>query len=309
LDVNDLKILELLDKNSRFPYDAIGQIVGLTGNAVRSRVIQMINDQVIENFVFKIHPKVFGVKTAYLKYTMNDKINTAEIVNEKIGKDPRYVEIITGINGEAVIRIYGRGDEDLKEAIGKLRNKMKQFQFDYLVKRYIPPLEEVKINNSLLKVMDCLIDDVRMSVADLAKKCNMTSKSVKYYLEQIKIQKIGRFSINFQPYKVTKRIFVNILISKPNLDYIQFANIFESLKQDLNSYILKDYLLVDPPGVFCDITAESLEQIDTIEHKIIEYLKDDYEFKKMFPSKKVYRTNLINRIVKEKIERLNVLSD
>jgi hypothetical protein len=61
--------------------------------------------------------------------------------------------------------------------------------------------------------------------------------------------------------------------------------------------------------VFCDITAESLEQIDILEHKITDYLKDGYEFQKMFPSKKVYRPNLIHRIIRKRIEELNIEKD
>lgn len=312
LDINDLKILEFLDKNSRVPYDSIGKTVGLTGNAVRSRVIQMIDDQVIEKFVFKIHPEIFGVKTVYLKFRCLDKINTAKIIEERIEseKDPRFAEIITGINGEVVVLVYGQGQADLQSAIKDLKKKFHDFEFGFQIERYIPPLEEVKLNNSLLKIINCLIDNVRMSVADLAKICNMTSKSVKYYLKQIELQKIGRFSVNYQPYKISKRVFVNFFISKPKMDYIQFANLFEGLKKDLNSAIFKDYLLVTPPGIFCDITVESLEEIDLIEKRIIHFLKDDYHYEKMFPSRVIFRKqNLVHEIIRKKISELETVRD
>lgn len=312
MDINDLKILEYLDKNSRVPYDKIGRSVNLTGNAVRSRVIQMINDQVIEKFVFKIHPEIFGVNTVYLKFKCPDKINTAKIVEQRIGidKDPRFAEIITGINGEVVVHVYGQGEENLQAAIKELKKKFHDFEFGFQIQRYIPPLEEVKLNNSLLKIINCLIDNVRMSVADLAKICNMTSKSVKYYIKQIELQKIGRFSVNYQPYKISKRIFVNFFITKSKMDYIQFANLFEGLKKDINSAIFKDYLLVDPPGIFCDITVESLEEIDIIERRIIHFLKEDYHYEKMFPSRVIFSSsNLVYEIIKKKISELETVKD
>jgi hypothetical protein len=96
------------------------------------------------------------------------------------------------------------------------------------------------------------------------------------------------------------------------MDYIQFANLFEGLKKDINSNsaIFKDYLLVDPPGIFCDITVESLEEIDIIEKRIIHFLKDDYSFSKMFPSRVIFRKqNLVYEIIRKKISELETVKD
>ena len=93
------------------------------------------------------------------------------------------------------------------------------------------------------------------------------------------------------------------------MDYIQFANLFEGLKKDINSAIFKDYLLVDPPGIFCDITVESLEEIDLIERRIIHFLKEDYHYEKMFPSRAIFRNNLVYEIIRKKISELETVKD
>lgn len=307
MDENDLKILEILNEDSRTPYDLIGKRVNLTGNAVRTRVVRMIDDGVIDNFVFKIRPEIFGISTCYVSFVYPQKLNAAEIINKKLDHDPHYDEVLTGIDGTTIIHVMGEGENGLAKAIDNLKSKLSDIEFDYVIRRYMPPYEEAKLNNSLLKVISCLIRDVRMSVAELARECNMTSKSVKYYLEQISEQKIGRFSANYQPYKVSRRYFVNIFISKPDTDYIHFANMFDALKKDLKGLIFNDYLLVDPPGIFCDVTTESLEEIDQIEQKIMSFLKDNYIFVKMFPSRAVYRNNLVNKLIREKIKKLETV--
>ena len=129
MDVNDLKILELLDKNSRLPYDSIGKAINLTGNAVRSRVVQMINDKVIEKFVFKIQSEIFGIKTSYVKFSYPEKTNLADVIEKRIGYDIRYSEIITGIDGEVVIKVNDLGNKNLQIAIEDLKKKLKDFQF------------------------------------------------------------------------------------------------------------------------------------------------------------------------------------
>ena len=73
--------------------------------------------------------------------------------------------------------------------------------------------------------------------------------------------------------------------------------------------IFNNHLLVDPPGVYCEITTESLEEIDQIEHNIRSFLEDDYTFTKIFPSKIIYRNNLIQKIVQDRIAALEKLVD
>ena len=81
MDENDLKILEILSEDSRTPYDVIGKKVDLTGNAVRTRVIRMIEDGVVEQFIFKIHPDVFDIKNCYVYFKYPQSANIAENIN------------------------------------------------------------------------------------------------------------------------------------------------------------------------------------------------------------------------------------
>ncbi len=316
MDENDLKILEILDEDSRTPYDLIGKRVNLTGNAVRTRVIRMIEDGVIERFIFKIHPSIFGVSSCFVYFKYPQSGNIAEIINKKIGHDPHFCEIISGYDpsyqgndGSVIVYVMGSGNEDLEKHVEKLKRKINDVGEFLVIKRYTPPVEKVKINNSLLKVIYALIKDVRTSVATLAKDCKMTSKSVKYYLDQITRFKIGRFSINTQPNKISQRIFINLYISKENVDYIRFEQLFDSILREIKSAIFNNQLLVDPPGVYCEVTTESLEEIDLIEHKIRSFMKEDYTFTKMFPSKIIYRNSLIQKIVEDRMVSLDKLTD
>ncbi|TFG17090.1 MAG: winged helix-turn-helix transcriptional regulator [Promethearchaeota archaeon] len=316
MDENDLKILEILDEDSRTPYDLIGKRVNLTGNAVRTRVIRMIEDGVIERFIFKIHPSIFEVSSCFVYFKYPQSGNIAEIINKKIGHDPHFCEIISGYDpsyqgndGSVIVYVMGSGNEDLEKHVEKLKRKINDVSEFLVIKRYTPPVEKVKINNSLLKVIYALIKDVRTSVATLAKDCKMTSKSVKYYLDQITRFKIGRFSINTQPNKISQRIFINLYISKENMDYIRFEQLFDSILREIKSAIFNNQLLVDPPGVYCEVTTESLEEIDLIEHKIRSFMKEDYTFNKMFPSKIIYRNSLIQKIVEDRMVSLDKLTD
>ncbi|MHA1729689.1 MAG: Lrp/AsnC family transcriptional regulator [Promethearchaeota archaeon] len=310
MDAKDLKILELLIENSRLPYNTIGEEVNLTGNAVRARITSMMDDKVIENFVFKIRPGVFGVKSVLAAFFPKkaDKFDTPEVLDKKIGFDPRFPEIITGINGRTVIRIYEYEEKNLQETIDELQFKMNNYKFSFLIRKKITVYGKISINTSLLKVINCLLQDVRMPIADISRFSNISSKSVKFYLNEIEQKDIGSFSVNFQPFKFSERIFLNFFISVPSVNFVKFVNLFNSLKKvlkrDLNAGIFKEILLEEPPGVFCDITVESIEEINRIEQKVHSYLKDDYTFIKMFPSRVIFRDNLVSKTVRDRISAL-----
>ena len=60
LDITDLKILEELQKNARASFTEIGAKVGLTGPAVRERIVRMENDGLICGYTTVIDCALFG---------------------------------------------------------------------------------------------------------------------------------------------------------------------------------------------------------------------------------------------------------
>ena len=60
LDKIDLKIINSLIGDCRSPYRNIAERVGITPNAVKTRVNKMISQGIIQNFVVRINPVIFG---------------------------------------------------------------------------------------------------------------------------------------------------------------------------------------------------------------------------------------------------------
>ena len=61
MDETDIKILEILKKNSRTKYVRVGEIVGLTEGAVRRRVKTMLKEGVITRFTVETRAEVEGI--------------------------------------------------------------------------------------------------------------------------------------------------------------------------------------------------------------------------------------------------------
>ncbi|MGB6533249.1 MAG: winged helix-turn-helix transcriptional regulator [Candidatus Nitrosopolaris sp.] len=79
VDKVDLHILSLLYVNCRTPYRTIASTVGISANAVKTRVKKMIAKGIIKKFIVMVNPAIFGYeKQCFLVIRNIDKIITKE---------------------------------------------------------------------------------------------------------------------------------------------------------------------------------------------------------------------------------------
>jgi DNA-binding Lrp family transcriptional regulator len=84
LDKIDLKIINLLSGDCRVPYKNIALTVGITLNSVKTRVNKLISQGIIQSFVVRVNPVIFGYKKTCI-LTMrhvNKKIKEDDILNK-----------------------------------------------------------------------------------------------------------------------------------------------------------------------------------------------------------------------------------
>src|SRR5574338_1102991 len=85
MDKLDMQILSHLLNNCRKPDRQIGQEIGISGVAVKSRIQKMIENKIIEEFALKIEPPVLGYSVLYfvvIGKDLDDIINKVKLVGE-----------------------------------------------------------------------------------------------------------------------------------------------------------------------------------------------------------------------------------
>ena len=60
LDKIDLKIMNMLSADCRTPFRNMSSTIGITPNAVKTRVNKMLAKGLIRNFVVRVNPSIFG---------------------------------------------------------------------------------------------------------------------------------------------------------------------------------------------------------------------------------------------------------
>ncbi len=116
----DVKILSDLLNNCRESDRQIGQKIGLSGVAVKSRIDKMLKLKLVEKFTLKIEPHLLGYNVIYLVTTGQD-VN--EIVKQvKLVGEPFF--IVPCVGGYSACGIVVKGEVEQK--IGIIKNLLKQ---------------------------------------------------------------------------------------------------------------------------------------------------------------------------------------
>lgn len=115
LDQTDIKILDLLKRNSRMQWQEVGEEVHLTGQAVKNRIIRMEKLGVIEGYTLRINDKKIGKNlTAFITVFMK---TTDHIGFQKYIKDNEFIVEGNRISGEGCYMlkaIFSTQEEMLK---------------------------------------------------------------------------------------------------------------------------------------------------------------------------------------------------
>lgn len=121
LDAIDWQILELLRKNARQTYSAIGRNVGLAHATIYDRIKRMEQYGVIKKYTAIIDLEKAGAKNITAIMTIFPDPKQSEKVAEKLCQAPQVVEVYTSLSEELLIiaKVIAENQEDLHEFIAK----------------------------------------------------------------------------------------------------------------------------------------------------------------------------------------------
>lgn len=193
LDKIDLRIIRLLARDSRIPYSNLASIVGISANAVKERVNKMKTREIIQNFVTRVNPAIFGYqKQCFLTVRYIGKtIKEENLLNQMnlLGDVMIYAK---QLGGHSIFIIAVR--DGAEDKIGILVDLLKPASVESMFTSYKPV--SMKINICDLKIISCLLLNPRMEIADIAKEASISTKTVTRRLEKMKDEHVVEFSIS-----------------------------------------------------------------------------------------------------------------
>ena len=204
IDNLDVRILSSLLNNCRESDRQIGQKIGLSGVAVKSRINKMLKSKLIEKFTLKIEPHLLGYNVIYLVTTGQD-VN--EIVKQvKLVGEPFFV--VPCVGGISACGIVVKGEVEQKIAI--INNLLKEVRILNIFEA-----EDAGIKSNLTKtdldVIEQLLKDPQEQIDVMAKNLHLSTKTVTRSIEKLQINPAFQFTLTYDPSKIKPYISHAIL--------------------------------------------------------------------------------------------------
>ena len=267
LDMIDLRIMKLLSRDSRTPYRSIASAVGIMPSAAKERINKMVSNGAIRTFVLFVNPVIFGYEKECILILRNiDKpIKERDILNKVslLGDILAYTLSLEG-TANLILAVKDRA----QDKIGILTDLLKPSKVESIFARYTPVT--MRIYNSDLKIMKCLLPDPRMMVEDIARATSLSPKTVARRLEKMRENHILQFSMvtNLPSMNLTGYIEFAVLI---DVKIFSHQKIVEKIQYELQEYLLHIPHRYQKQVIFAIFSCPNISAVNLILRRLESY--------------------------------------
>ncbi len=258
MDNLDIQILSRLLNNCRTPDRQIGKEIGISGVAVKSRIEKMIDKKIIEEFALKIEPPVLGYSVLYFVVVgkdLDDIINKVKLVGE-----PFFV--VPCVGGITVCSIVVKEDPTKKMELAK--NLLREVRVLSIFEAKNPEIRS-DLTKTDIVIIDILLDDPRLTIEEIAKRSEFSTKTVARSLEKLQNDEAIQFTLIYDPKQMDKITPFAVLVGvKGNVKSTQT----KLEKQFSSSFLQKPFVHENQIVLF--MHTDNIYKMDDITQKIQE---------------------------------------
>lgn len=267
LDKTDLTILSTLAKNCRTSFSNIGLNVDLTSKSVKARVKKMMQYGVIERFVVRVNPAIFGFKIAIVLVKTTNGITKDDVIKRfnRIGNLAYYAHHM-GRTCVAALIIEKPLDDLFIQSLNQ-HLKSATVVSIFVLERNVG---SINLSETDLRIIKCLLlSGARTEIADIACEVGVSEKTTTRRLNSMKEAKILDFSIQCNPSVMTG--YIQFVIPIITTRYYR-KNILERMYLEFQANILYTPSIIDSKDRLTFVLfAQNVFTVDTILAKVISF--------------------------------------
>ena len=242
LDKNDLTILPSLARDCRTSYSSIGSQIGLTAKSVKARVKKMVDSGVIEKFVVRVNPVVFGYRTAFVLIRTSGGITKDDVIQriKEFGNLAYHVHHM-GSTSMAALIIKKPLDE---KTIQLLTDQLKPATVVRISVAELSVPGSTDLSETDLRIIKCLLlSGARIEICDIAKEVGISEKTTTRRLNKMKDLRLLDFSLQCSPSAMIGYIqfVIPIIVAKS-----QYHNVLERMYSEFQTNILYSPSIIQP---------------------------------------------------------------
>jgi len=256
LDELDIQILSILLDNCRESDRQIGKKIGISGNAVSSRIQKMIQNKVIEKFALKIEPPVLGYNVLYIVVSgqdLNQILKQVRLVGE-----PFFVVPCVGDITVCSIVIK----ENVEEKISLAKKIMKDVRVLSIFEAQNPGIRS-DLTKTDLEIINVLLENPRARIEEIAKATSFSTKTITRALDKLQNDEAILFTLIYDPIKLEQFVPYAVL-TWSNGDLYKTLKI---LKDEFSqSFLQKPFIAKNQIVLF--LYSDNIFKIDDVIQKV-----------------------------------------
>ena len=187
LEDTDWTILMKLCENCRVSYEQLAREVGLSPNAVKNRVRNLIDSGIVHKFHTILDQGVIGASHYQAIVITDGKEDIDEFINT-LGGNPLvgHISILASPKGGAYL-VWGQyiGDEGLRETTTLLRASEHIENVDFHTLIHKSPRRTPEFTNLHQRVLRCLVDDPQQQISEISKRLTIAPKTARRAFREI----------------------------------------------------------------------------------------------------------------------------
>jgi DNA-binding Lrp family transcriptional regulator len=187
------------------PDRQIGNNLGISGGAVKSRIQKMLDKKIIEEFALKIEPPVLGYSVLYFVVTGTDLQYILDQV--KLIGEPFFV--VPCVGSVTVCSIVVKGDPNQKMELAKKILQGVRVLAIFEAKNLGIRSDLTKTD---LEIIEILLKDPRLKIENIAKLADLSTKTVTRSLDKLQNDEAIQFTLLYNPKEMIGYIPFAILV-------------------------------------------------------------------------------------------------
>lgn len=194
MDRLDFEVLATLYRDPRASYEALGEAVGLTANAVKARVRRLSSDGVLQGFATTPAPELLGLREGLMVFSSVDDLEDREediLRNLPDVSGVRFVDV-THDRG-VVLWVQHRDEADwerIERAAASLIGKPPAWDLRLPMGRI-----DRAMSAADWRIVRALLPDGRLPLKELVRRSNVSPKTAKRRLDQL----LGSGALRIEP--------------------------------------------------------------------------------------------------------------
>lgn len=197
MDEIDLQIIRIFLINSRIPYRELAEKIGLSVGAVHKRVQNLVDNNVIINFI--AHPSYSFLNAIPVYIFGTSKLQSFEGILDKLEEDPYTIFLAISSGNYLYLITVLKNISDMANIAHNLSNICKINDPLILINNY----QYQKVIGTLSKIDYQIIKSLnrnsRKTVSEVADETGLSSKTVSKHINNMIMNNLITFTIEFQP--------------------------------------------------------------------------------------------------------------